>query len=79
MTEEYFTYEETKAKITELKDLGFIILGIERFIIDQNNTIPDMAGIADFSDADLYESYQASLNFLKRYGKDKKERFTVVY
>lgn len=64
--------------LEECKKKRLFILGIERFDVINNNLIPDLNGIADFSDLDEQESEKSidlSRDFLSEYGSAKSEAF----
>ena len=78
LTEKYINFQCAMKIINSCQNNGIIILGIERFIRKSDGIMPDIYGIADFSDATAEESFEAAKNFMSEYGIENEELFSLT-
>lgn len=79
METDYLNFFEAIQFVNECEK-KVLVYGIERFICKNGKNMPDLNNISDFSYIDEIEkTFSASRNFLSLFGKNKNERFKIVY
>ena len=78
MVEKYINFQCAINIINSCQKNGIVILGIERFIKKSDGIMPDIFGIADFSDATAEESVEAAKIFMSEYGVENEELFSLT-
>ena len=82
MTLDLRTFDQARDKLDCLEGSGRSVYGIERVVLSGSSIIPDLNGIADFSevaDASPDISIAAAKKFLSEYGQDENERFVIEH
>ena len=77
----FFNYSRSLEFLNECREKKFVIIGIERFISSNEKLIPDLNGIADYSQFtkhDSIKSINSAKQYLLQYGTSKEELFEFV-
>jgi hypothetical protein len=77
----FLNYSKSLEFLNECIEKEYVIIGIERFVSSNEKIIPDLKGIADYSQFtkhDSIKSINSAKQYLLQYGTSKEELFEFV-